>query len=125
MNQSANRVYLKFYDNMDYNQEKSETNNGVTDIKVRVVPRSKPYPYQKIEFFNKNLFTNRCKHKSNLFSVRIKDLDDLEDTYMSQLTNGNEISAKLTLKKEIQNAVYEITKNVCPVNTQFFKTYFG
>jgi len=85
VNQSANRVYLKFYDNMDYDQDKSETINGVNEIQVRTVPRAKPYPYQKIEYFNKNLFTNRCKHKSNLFSVRVKDLDDLDDVYVSQL----------------------------------------
>lgn len=43
---------------------------------------------------------------------------------MSEAQDTLEKEIKTKIKKDIQTAVYEITKNVCPINTQFFKLYF-
>lgn len=85
ISQCGNRPYLKFYDSVDYKC----TSNG-TDTMDCISMRSEheKLPYQKVEFFNKNAFTNKCKHKSNLFSVKIEDLDDLSQNTVQDEENG-------------------------------------
>lgn len=123
VNQCANMIYLKFYDNVSYSKQSSVSNNGVEDIDVARSGTVK-YPYQKIEILEKNMFTSKRKHKSNLFSIRISDIPEFDDRSMSESEDGMEKDIKTRIKKDIQTAVYEITKNVCPTNTQFFKLYF-
>lgn len=78
VNQCANMIYLKFYDNQTYSKQSSKNNNGVEDIDVSK-DDNPSYPYQKIEVLGKNMFTNKRKHKSNLFSIRISDIPEFDD----------------------------------------------
>ena len=77
-----------------------------------------------------NVFSNKCKHKSNLFSIKISDLEELSDnetqsTIVQDQTERRSLEMAQKIKDDLFSAINDITKNVCPVNTQLFKVYFG
>ena len=124
-------VYLKFYDSVDYSG--TEVDNPLDVSMDRT--ESNRLPYQKVEFFNKNVFTNRCKHKSNLFSIKIEDLEQLSETRVAD-ENGDVAhvdyhpdefgeTAVRRIRDDLYSAIKQMVENVCPVNTQLFKVYFG
>ena len=124
INQSANLVYLKFYDSVNYSCSRS-VNGGELDYDSEREEQD-TLPYQKIEFYNKNVFTNRCKHKSNLFSIRIEDLDILsesrtqeEDESITWVDYHPPIQDKAAerIREDLHSAIKQIVENVCPVNT--------
>lgn len=118
INSSGNVVYLKYYDNCNYNLIKKNSQNGIEVIDA-VNNSDDEVPYQKIESFYKVSFTNKRRHKSNLFSIRISDLGDLSEV-------SNEKDEMLDkVRGDLQSAINDIVNNICPVNTQLFKVYFG
>lgn len=118
LNKSGNDIYLKYYDNVNYDLIYNGVENGLSVLNA-VQDATNSLPYQKIESFKKTTFTNKKKHKSNLFSVRIKDLVDI-----SEVTD-KENDVKNKIREELYISIQDIVKNVCPVNTQLFKVYFG
>lgn len=118
--QSGNRIYLKYYDSADYTI--FDTLNGET---AQESDETK-FPYQKIEFLDINTFTNRCKHKSNLFSIKIPDINELNESYVSKNEQTDDtINISKKIKDDLYYAILDIVNNICPVNTQLFNVYFG
>ena len=117
----GNQPYLKFYDNVNYylglNTQTKTTN--FDDIQSSGVSEdsSKVYPFQKIETFDYiNRFRNISKHKSPLYSLKINK------TGLSYIKDSD---ARIKIKKEITNNIREITKKLCPAQTQLFNVYFS
>lgn len=113
-------VYLKYYDNANYSQLSSRVNDGIVD-QYMVKSKTSAYPFQKIETYIPNNFETRCKHKSNLFSInirnkKIEDLKQFDDPECEKIYEQ--------IHTEIKNAIRTIADNICPVNTQFFDVYF-
>lgn len=115
---SSNRVYLKFYDSMTYTGEASGSDAYVN------ASESSLLPYQKVEQFQETLFTNRRKHKSTLFSIRLRDVGDLSED-VSDSDGSSRDEAVKRIRDDLRSGIRKIVENVCPVNTQLFKVYFG
>lgn len=117
----GNQPYLKFYDNVNYNTSlniQTKTNNFDDIQSVGISEDSyKVYPFQKIETFDYiNRFRNVSKHKSPLYSLKINK------TGLSYIKDSD---ARIKIKKEITNNIREITKKLCPAQTQLFNVYFS
>ncbi len=117
----GNQPYLKFYDNVNYylglnTQTKTTNFDDIQSIGVSE-DSSKVYPFQKIETFDYiNRFRNISKHKSPLYSLKINK------TGLSYIKDSD---ARIKIKKEITNNIREITKKLCPAQTQLFNVYFS
>ena len=120
-------VFLKYYDNASYYQISAQNKNDIQRIAMHQ-REEKKYPFQKIETYLPNNFETRCKHKSNLFSIKIsnKNIEDLvnldENVGRDEKEQGKVLYDQI--HKEIKNAIGKIAENICPVNTQFFDVYF-
>ena len=79
-------------------------------------------PYQKVELYRPQKMSSACRHKSNLFSIKIYD-SGLDDATVS---NSNEDFANLAenMKRDISNGVKALVDSIAPANTQLFKTFF-
>jgi len=124
----GNKIYLKFRDDVNYREsEKKKNDNDITEVAVERGQGSQ-YTYQKVEFLTKNKFTNKQNHKSNLFSINIDDLTEMNENRGDDVqTQGDDKFSEVVsqLRNEIQSAVKEIVSNVTPANTQLFKVFFG
>lgn len=66
-------VYLKYYDNVDYHGDiVGKTGDVEMDISAHNGNPDK-YPYQKVECINTFSSSSGQEHKSNIFSVRLKN----------------------------------------------------
>lgn len=76
------------------------------------------YGYQKIEFLQKIKSSKKTKHKSNMFSVNIKNsgIENICNAYPNP-TSAKADDIRNSIKKDIKNAVTKIFENVCPANT--------
>ena len=121
INVCGNQPYLKFYDNINYSiglnhQEKTTNFDDIQSIGVSE-NSNKVYPFQKIETLDYiNRFKNTSKHKSPLYSLKINK------TGLSYIKDSD---ARIKIKKEITNNIREITKKLCPAQTQLFNVYFS
>lgn len=110
----GDRLFLKFNDNIDY------CGSDLLPVSGDIVMTSttKPYSFQKIETIDSiNRFKGNVVHKSNMFSVKIKN------TNLEALNSKTSPAIKALyeqIKLDINNNVREITKKVCPVNTELF-----
>ena len=81
------KVFLKFYDNISYSFAlSSSTKKNYSELESIGASEAatKTYPYQKIETLDGiNKFRANVKHKSNMFSINIKN------TGISQLSIGS------------------------------------
>lgn len=126
INVCGNQPYLKYYDNVNYNTGLQLSTQVVTTnydaIQPVIVAESnndnyKKYPFQKIETLDYiNRFRNANKHKSPLYSLKINKTGI---SYISDL------DARERIRKEITNNIRQITKKICPVQTQLFDVYFS
>lgn len=113
INQCGNKVYLKYYDNAEYSAENATTTSEISVDKMKKAESA--YPYQKIETIDSiNRFKSGTSHKSNMYSVTIKN------DVLGQ--NGNDVIDKL--KQDIKHNIFEIVKKIGPANTQLFDVYF-
>lgn len=117
----GNQPYLKFYDNKNYSTGLTQNvkTNNLSDINTIEVAEdyTNYYPYQKIETFDYvNKFKNNNVHKSPLYSLKINK------SGISYISDSN---IRTRLKKEITNNIREITKKLCPAQTQLFNVYFS
>lgn len=107
-------LFLKYYDNVDYVGGITNYENDISTVYMEK-DNSPKYNFQKIETITSiNRFRNNIRHKSNLYSIEIRD---------SGLNNLNEESVKI--KQDIKNNIREIVKKVTPVNTQLFDVFFS
>jgi hypothetical protein len=111
-------TYLKYYDNVDYDcVTESKDSYGKNQCSM-VQKDNASYRYQKVEFLQKIKNSQRTKHKSNMFSVNVKNthVNDLEE--MSEESGKGYLkNLQQMIKKDIRNAVAKIAENVCPANT--------
>lgn len=107
-------VYLKYYDGVRYSCSKTQKDDHGKNQCSMVQKDDSTRRYQKVEFLQKVRNSKRTEHKSNVFSVNVKNthINDLEQSIQN------------IIKKDITNAITKITENVCPVNTQLFQVYF-
>lgn len=110
----GNKLYLKYYDNIEYKKLSESNNNNITEVKTYAKDLIK-YPYQKVEIIDilNNAVLN-AKHKTNYFSIEIK-----KTGIMSQNNNDNNIRNKI--KTDIQNQLRDLIKKICPVDTNLVK----
>lgn len=103
--ESKGKVYLKYIDNVSVD---IDGNSTITDP-----------TYQKIEEYKPTAVLQPAKHKSNLFSIKIKNLPFAD-------LNGNDegLQGLQQIKHDIKNIIFDIVKNVCPANTQLFDVFF-
>lgn len=117
-------IYLKYYDGIKYDcVVEDEDQHGKKRCSMTRDDNGQ-YGYQKIEFLQKIKTSRKTRHKSNMFSVNIKNtgIENLVDDPDEKDTKNSSI--RDTIKKDIRNAVTKIFENVCPVNTQLFQVYF-
>lgn len=117
-------VYLKYYDNRNYVPVSS--NGGSIPRYAMGQSGDVKYPFQKVETYIPNNFEMRCKHKSNLFSINIKNkrIEELLDETIPEGEKAECEELYRQIHKEIKNSIKTIADNICPVNTQFFDVYF-
>ena len=112
----GSRIYLKYYDNMDYDL----TDTG--GRRKRAVGHADGYPFQKVEVVDELDYTDiDAKHKSSVFSVRVRNTNL---SPASEIGNNLNATVKEKLRKDITNSVREFARNVCPANTTLFDVYF-
>lgn len=118
---AGRKLVLKFYDNCNY----SIVSNNLSDAQA-VLSKSNDsqvtYPYQKIESFAPNRFSYATYHKSNLFSIKIRN-SGLDGKSLKNCTS-EQINIANSIKKSIQNAMKQLVDSIAPANTQLFDTYF-
>lgn len=121
-------LYLKYRDSVNYQSDNGQVvevdgiiskNIKNTSISSYVMSETKPkYSYQHIETIRSiNKFNNNIGHKSNLFSIRIRN------SGLNTTTLLNE-KARSLFKKDIENNVRLLANMICPANTQLFNVYF-
>jgi gas vesicle protein len=122
---SNGAIYLKYYDGIDYDCTMEEEDGHHKKQCSMVEKSTGQYGYQKIEFLQKIKSSKKTKHKSNMFSVNIKNsgIENICKAY-SNSTSTNADDIRNSIKKDIKNAVTKIFENVCPANTQLFQVYF-
>ena len=113
INTSNNKIYLKYFDNSIIRK----TNNNFHNNNVNLTKTN--YPYQKIESYKPYKLESTAKHKSNLFSITLRNV--LPDNDSDNQENDESIKQ---VKKEINIIIHEIVKNICPVETQLYKVNF-
>lgn len=101
------RVYLKYIDNVNADKDSSS--------------QSQP-TYQKIEQYKPTVVAQSARHKSNLFSIKLHSTG-LDDDSMSHKDQNTKDELQ-RMKHDIKNVIFDIVKNICPVNTQLFDVYF-
>lgn len=113
-----NQIYLKYYDNVDYNQTSVSTINqqGLYGHK-----------YQKVEVLKAlNRFEAINVHKTNYYDINIV-CEKLLASFNTAQLNVSESKkqqieiVKKNLKHEIQNCIQDICKQISPVDTQLVK----
>lgn len=132
---SQNKILLKFYDNTDY--EFLKESNGVFPAEQNMCGkkyRHKQYPYQKVEYYFPTKTGIEAKHKSNLFSINISNsgLDDLslydgtEKSSDPQQASQKKMKQHIAeqVKRDIMNGVRALAESIAPANTQLFNIYY-
>lgn len=115
LQRSRGRVMLKYYDSIDYSISGSKASQSSSSSLV---------PYQKVEFFQPCKMSAVTKHKSNLFSVVLKNTG-LDDGSTSRLQSDSlQRQTAENLRKDIVNGIKSIVDNVAPANTQLFDAQF-
>jgi len=115
----GSRLYLKYYDNQDY--ELTPTGNDIGTAKEKIAePSMSGYPFQKVEVVDElDYLTSDAKHKSSIFSVRIRN------TALGDGSGGiSDTGIKQKLRKDIANTVRTLVEQTCPANTTLFDVYF-
>lgn len=131
------KIFLKFYDFKNYATTKSipnvEPHSDCIDLPVNLSSKYKnkeiPVPYQKIEVLDSiNKFRNSGTHKTNLYSVKIHDLN-LENA-VEQFVNTiepdvnkriEETANYLTkIKANIENDIRRIARALTPAHVELF-----
>lgn len=113
---STNGVYLKYFDDIEYNG--NIFGNTISMDNGEKIEKN--YNFQNIEMIKSiNRFEINTKHKSNVYSVKIKNIN--VDTLNTSNKYIKSIAEKIKL--DIRNNIRDITKNVCPVNTELFNVY--
>lgn len=129
--------YLKYYDAVEYRSKNILFTNQIMPGNYKNVYLSTNFdentsllPYQKIETYYPISFDPYKRHKSTLFSVRLKgtSLDEANDQYVCDHAPADDVDRIVTIRKnlrrDITNTIREIAKNVCPVQTQLFEVMF-
>lgn len=119
---AGSKLILKFYDNCDYNIIPNELSNARAFITHKNNESQQTYPYQKVESYNPVKSGYATYHKSNLFSIKIKN-SGLNDAAAKNYTE-EQMKIASNLKKSIQNAMKKLVDSIAPANTQLFDTYF-
>jgi hypothetical protein len=65
--------------------------------------------------------SSTARHKSNLFSVKMKNTG-LDES--AQMSSGEDAETAAKLRKDIVNGIKAIVDNVVPANTQLFEAQF-
>ena len=114
-------TYLKYYDGINYDCVIEEDDDHNKKQCSMIQKDNNVYGYQKIEFLQKIKTSQKTKHKSNMFSVNLKE------TGINELDEDDELKKQIKsmICKDIKNAVTQIAENVCPANTQLFQVYFS
>lgn len=128
INEMGGYVYLKYYDNIDYSNSGKYIESAYNGFNINnqdyiscfnlstSLSNVVNHNYQHIEVIKSmNRFSGKSAKKSNLYSLRIT-------SPMIQAIPSEEV--KKNIKQEIMNAVREITKNICPANTQLYDVYY-
>ena len=118
VNSCAGRPYLKFDDCVTYAERAGQV--------VKTVPSVRSYP--KIESLNPVASRSAKAHKSCFFSVNILDSEMAGLKYDSSsvkpgVKDFNKL--KMQIRHDITEAVRQIVRNVCPVQTQLFEVQFN
>jgi hypothetical protein len=97
---------LKYYDNVGYEGSIGSVEEEISNVQMNRT--SDKHVFQKIETINSiNRFKHNTGHKSNLYSIKINNLDIMNETD----ENVNKI------KTDIKNNIRKLCKYVTPVNT--------
>lgn len=114
----CNNLYLKYYDNINYKGIFNNEEEQISAFNMKKIPQK--YSFQKIESIATiNRFRNNIKHKSNIYSIEIRD------TGVNSVINNDEIEDIKKIKMDIKNNIREICKKITPANTQLFDIYFS
>ena len=115
----GSKLYLKYYDNRKYSFTETGSVDGSTVKKMANEEPVDGFPFQKVEVLDEMSYMGgESKHKSNLFSVRIRN------TGLGGRRIGMSESTKEMLRKDIANTVRTLTEQTCPANTTLFDVYF-
>ena len=114
---SQNKILLKYYDNATYKFDRANQVDGKVHPSTK--SKSAAYPYQKVEYYYPNKMEVLAKHKSNLFSFKIQNSGLDADSASSIDKNVAE-----QIKRDISNGIRDLAEAIAPANTQLFKTYF-
>ena len=121
----GNNVVLKYYDNCNYSLP---VKNGdvVAQLSIDESGDLPKYPYQKVEFFIPNSFSQQTRHKSNLFSIKIANtgLDEQAIRENASAYTDDTLKIAENIKKDISNGMKYLVDSIAPANTQLFATYF-
>lgn len=119
---SQNKVLLKYYDSVDYSLPGTKDQNGHEYASQRERSTGK-YPYQKVEYFYPNKMASQAKHKSNLFSIKVNE-SGLDDDTINNSSNEQFKRLAVQMKRDIFNGAKALADSIAPANTQLFKVYF-
>lgn len=126
INTCGGQTYLKYYDNNKYDTYMLSDFYESIDYENEV-PRVLPLnmekgtygdfnTYQKVETIgslNRFQYTN---HKSNMYSVEIRD-SGINKVEISEDVRKN-------IKQDVENSIRLMTKKLCPANTELLKIYW-
>ena len=118
----GSKVMLKYYDCNDYQISQPQNGQAKASLTSSETDDARLYPYQKVETFEPISFGYAAKHKSNLFSIKIKNTG-LDNESLSQATEEERNIAQ-SMKKSIANGMKQLAESIAPANTQLFATYF-
>lgn len=119
---SQNKLLLKYYDDVDYTFIRKPGTTAAAKSNHQVAPDgTKLWPYQKVEYFQPCKMSVQAKHKSNLFSIKVKD-SGLDDTAMR--TSGVTQELADQIKRDLFNGMKALADSIAPANTQLFKAYY-
>ena len=123
--EAGDSLVLKYTNNVDYRI--IDKGNGIyraeIDDKDGSTGSDSISSYQKIEYFRPVKWpSTTTKHKSNLFSIKIKNTGLDDESWM----NANEQQRHLieNIRHDIKNSMKVLVESIVPANTQLFDTYF-
>lgn len=128
---TQNKVLLKYYDSIDYTFSNSPGQYAMAKKKANSKYGGKLYPYQKVEFYMPTKVGISARHKSNLFSINIFN-SGLDDEYVEKhvidKNNGSQTTQQKNfvsqVKRDIMNGVKALAESIAPANTQLFKVFY-
>lgn len=126
-------VFLKYFDDVDCRVENYQyprlsdgtiSRTGTIDATIsketQTVPEARTY--QKVEQIRSvNRYIATTKHKANLFSININNLESALDLAPE---TRSDTALRESIKTDIDNSIRNLVKSFAPAHTQYYKTFF-